>query len=236
MYDDFTRERFGSTSGTVLKPGLSAPNILSAPTLEELATQIDTRLAEVAAKTGNFRLDPDFADNMKETIVRFNQFAETGKDRDFRRGEAPMENTAPRPSGNDKPNKTMYPISLTGPYYAVHDRAGNPRYEWWPENQREVTGGRCEATADPGSLRRRELHRFAGRADLLGTRWDHRPGDYLRRYRRQECGHRAGQGSCVGSSGPLLMTMTIAMTVVVALAGTICALILFWPKGRTGRR
>ena len=119
VYDDFTRERFGSTSGTVLKPGLSAPNILSAPTLEELATQIDTRLAEVAAKTGNFRLDPDFADNMKETIVRFNQFAETGKDRDFRRGEAPMENTAPRPSGNDKPNKTMYPISLTGPYYAV---------------------------------------------------------------------------------------------------------------------
>ena len=119
VYDDFTRERFGSTGGTVLRPGLSAPHILSAPTLEALATQIDTRLAEAANRTGNFRLDPAFAENLRETIVRFNGFAETGMDLDFRRGESPMEQSARRRAGNDKPNKTMYPLSLTGPYYAV---------------------------------------------------------------------------------------------------------------------
>jgi 3-oxosteroid 1-dehydrogenase len=127
IYDQFCRERFGGERmGLIAKPGISVPYVLTAQTLEELAQVIDGRLAEIAEKTGNFRLDPMFAANLKETISRFNEFAETGKDLDFNRGEAPIESAffGLRREGNDKPNKTMYPISSQGPYYAVMLAAG----------------------------------------------------------------------------------------------------------------
>jgi 3-oxosteroid 1-dehydrogenase len=121
IYDQFTRDRFGTGSGVVLKPGISAPYVLTASTLEELTGIIDRRLSEIADRTGGFRLDAEFGPNLREAIARFNQFAETGKDLEFHRGEVPVEFAmfgARRP-GNDKPNVTMYPISATGPYYAV---------------------------------------------------------------------------------------------------------------------
>lgn len=64
--------------------------------------------------------------NLKETIARFNQFAESGVDLDFHRGETPIElaNYGKPVAGNDKPNRTMYPIRSTGPYYAVMTGAG----------------------------------------------------------------------------------------------------------------
>ena len=121
IYDQFCRDRFGGASGVVLKPGISAPYVLTAMTLPELTNLIDRRLAEIADKTGGFRLDDSFLTDLQETIARFNRFAETGKDLDFHRGEAPIESAmfgARRP-GNDKPNALMYPIAPTGPYYAV---------------------------------------------------------------------------------------------------------------------
>ena len=126
VYDQFTRERFGQTSGLAVRPGIKAPYILAGQTLEELAAAIDKRLAEIAGRTGNFRLDGTFAANLKETIVRFNQFAETGVDLDFHRGEAPIERAlfGKRRSGNDKPNKMMYPIRATGPFYGVMTAGG----------------------------------------------------------------------------------------------------------------
>jgi succinate dehydrogenase/fumarate reductase flavoprotein subunit len=123
IYDQFTRERFGGMTGAVVKPGVNAPYVLTGMTWEDLAKAIDDRLATLADKTGNFRLDSNFTANLKQTIARFNQFAETGKDLDFLRGESPMERSERR-SGNDKPNPTMYPISATGPYYAVLIAAG----------------------------------------------------------------------------------------------------------------
>jgi succinate dehydrogenase/fumarate reductase flavoprotein subunit len=120
IYDQSCRERFGATSGVIVRPGLNAPYVMSANTLDELTTVIDRRLERIAAKTGNYRLDPSFAANLKETIARFNQFAQTGKDLDFHRGESPIQlafHGSTKPNGF--PNITMKPISATGPYYAV---------------------------------------------------------------------------------------------------------------------
>ena len=126
VYDQFTRERFGDTSGLVARPGVTAPYVLSGQTREDLAAAIDKRLSEIADRTGHFRLDQNFVANLNETIARFNQFAETGKDLDFHRGEAPIEiaNYGPRRPGNDRPNMMMYPIRSTGPYYAVMTAGG----------------------------------------------------------------------------------------------------------------
>jgi succinate dehydrogenase/fumarate reductase flavoprotein subunit len=120
VYDQSCRERFGGTAGLIVRPGLNAPYVLSAQTLDELATVVDRRLAQIASKTGNYRLDPSFAANLKDTIARFNQFAMTGKDLDFHRGEAPIEFTFHGPpNGNTLPNYMMKPIASSGPYYAV---------------------------------------------------------------------------------------------------------------------
>ena len=126
IYDEFTRERFGETSGLILRPGLTGPYILTGQTLEELTAVIAKRLGEIADKTGGFTLDAAFLPNLKDTIARFNQFAETGKDLDFHRGEAPIEiaNFGERRPRNDKPNMMMYPISARGPYYAVMSAGG----------------------------------------------------------------------------------------------------------------
>jgi succinate dehydrogenase/fumarate reductase flavoprotein subunit len=126
IYDQFTRDRFGDTTGLVLRPGVSAPYVLSGQTLEELAATIDKRLAEIADRTGNFRIDRNFVPNVKDTIARFNGFAETGADLDFHRGEVPIEiaNFGARRPGNDKPNMMMYPIRDKGPYYAVMTAGG----------------------------------------------------------------------------------------------------------------
>jgi 3-oxosteroid 1-dehydrogenase len=112
----------------------NAPWLLSGNTLPELATAISKRLAEVAKYTGGFRLDESFADNLKATIERFNGFAETGVDRDFRRGTLPvLTEEGRRPKDNDKPNPHMYPISLKGPYYCIMvvsgtlDTSGGPK-------------------------------------------------------------------------------------------------------------
>jgi len=121
VFDDGCRERHGSGGGALPKPGVSAPYLLSGRTLEELTAAIEARLAELTPHIGNFQLDTGFRANLHESIVRFNQFAETGKDLDFHRGEAPIEFgfDGGRHPENDKPNQMMYPISLTGPFYAV---------------------------------------------------------------------------------------------------------------------
>jgi hypothetical protein len=120
IYDQSCRERFGGGSGAIVRPGLNAPYVVSGNTLDELTSAIEARLARIADKTGNYRLDPSFADNLKETVARFNQFATTGKDLEFHRGESPIQiafHGGPR--GNTSSNVTMKPISATGPYYCV---------------------------------------------------------------------------------------------------------------------
>ena len=73
------------------------------------------------------KLAPDFEKTLAATIQRFNGFASSGKDFDFKRGERQVEllfngSVAPSPSA---PNPTMFPISEEGPYYAALLTGGN---------------------------------------------------------------------------------------------------------------
>ncbi|MBP1745385.1 MAG: flavoprotein, similar to 3-ketosteroid 1-dehydrogenase, partial [Firmicutes bacterium] len=107
--------------------------IISGSSLDELAEGISVHLGSLSEHTGDFRLDPDFLKNLKETIAKFNGFAEKGKDEDFMRGEFNYDRewttfppTVPQdewpPSGSK--NYTMYPMSSVGPYYAIILAAG----------------------------------------------------------------------------------------------------------------
>jgi 3-oxosteroid 1-dehydrogenase len=141
IYDQSCRERFGNSpeaifEGLIVKAGVTAPYILSAQTLPDLANVIQKRLIEIADRTGNYQLEPDFIANLAQTVDRFNQFARTGVDLDFHRGEAPVELAFHgNPEGNTGPNVTMRPISPTGPYYAVMvgggtlDTKGGPKID-----------------------------------------------------------------------------------------------------------
>jgi len=113
--------------------GIPAPYIISGSTLDELAKNIDERLVKLSSKTGGFQLDSRFTDNLKRTVARFNDFAWTGIDDDFKRGEFDYDRewttfppTIPGvqwPPPNSK-NYTMYPLSEEGPYYAIILGAG----------------------------------------------------------------------------------------------------------------
>lgn len=115
------------------KKGETPSYLLTGNTLDELSTEISGRLAKLEPHTGGFSLAPDFTDRLKETVARFNEYAKTGKDLDFGRGEQTYDRewttyppkipdiTWPDPSS---PNYTMYPLSGQGPYYAIILGAG----------------------------------------------------------------------------------------------------------------
>jgi succinate dehydrogenase/fumarate reductase flavoprotein subunit len=102
-------------------PGVASPLVISGNTWEELAAAIDARLARYTAQTGNYRLDASFVANLKDTIARFNGFAASGVDLDFRRGETPIQVAwhGPARAGNTSGNPTMYPFASSGPYYCI---------------------------------------------------------------------------------------------------------------------
>ncbi len=77
-------------------------------------------------ETGDLRLSPDFAENLKATVSRFNGFARQGKDDDFHRGERQVELLFNGPTAaKTGKNPTMYPLSGKGPYYAALMTGGN---------------------------------------------------------------------------------------------------------------
>jgi len=113
--------------------GVVMPYIITGETWDALAAEIEKRLASIATHTGRFALDPDFLDNLKMTVERFNGFAKAGKDEDFHRGEFNYDKEwttfPPTVPGvewppKDTKNYTMYPLSDKGPYYAVILGAG----------------------------------------------------------------------------------------------------------------
>jgi 3-oxosteroid 1-dehydrogenase len=113
--------------------GMPAPYVIEGNTVDELGQKIDARLAQLATKTGGFRLDGSFIENLKQTLTRFNEFAKAGIDQDFHRGEfnydrewttfPPTIPGTPWPPEELK-NYTMHPLSETGPYYAIILGAG----------------------------------------------------------------------------------------------------------------
>jgi hypothetical protein len=115
--------------------GARAPYVLRGDTLEALSTAIDGRLARIESRTGGVRLDLEFPDRLAISIKRFNKHSESGIDPDFDRGGRLQDrlfharvwsfpNRATKWPLNDKPNVTMYPVSGSGPYYAILLAAG----------------------------------------------------------------------------------------------------------------
>ena len=113
--------------------GTPAAHVINGDTLDQLAHNIDERLAGLAPRIGGFRLDPSFAENLKQTVLRFNSYATSGSDSEFHRGDFPYDREwttfPPTVPGTKWPpegakNYTMYPLSESGPYHAVILGAG----------------------------------------------------------------------------------------------------------------
>jgi 3-oxosteroid 1-dehydrogenase len=111
----------------IVPPGTDDAHVIKGATLAALSEAIGERLARYAHVTGGLKLAPDFEKTLAASIQRFNGFAASGRDFDFRRGERQVEHlfngaVAPSPSA---PNPTMFPISEEGPFYAALLTGGN---------------------------------------------------------------------------------------------------------------
>ncbi len=119
-----------------LFPGISpippantdADHVIKGDTLDELAVNLAARLAKLTSHTGGVKLDASFLGNLKESVVRFNEFSKQGVDGDFARGATPAQIGfhlyGRKKDPSPHPNPTMYPISESGPYYAAILGAG----------------------------------------------------------------------------------------------------------------
>ena len=103
--------------------------VISGATLAELQSNLQQRLDSLAEQIPPYPLAESFADNLGQTLKRYNEFARNGKDDDFNRGGHPAEIewqayfSRPRAGMEDQvgdmPNATMHPFADKGPYYAV---------------------------------------------------------------------------------------------------------------------
>jgi len=133
IYDQRSAEGFAGVYPIPADPE-NTNYVIRGDSLDDLAGNIEKRLAEIAAQTGGVALAPSFSANLEKTITRFNGFAKSGKDEDFQRGKAaydsewhqvfsPMKADSGWPA-NDGPSITMHPIRDEGPYYAMILAAG----------------------------------------------------------------------------------------------------------------
>jgi hypothetical protein len=105
----------------IVPPGTDDSHVIRGETWEELHHEIAKRLLRYAAVTGGLVLSADFLQNLEATAARFNQFAQTGRDEDFHRGERLVEQLF-NGGVKEEPgriNPTMYPLSERGPYCAA---------------------------------------------------------------------------------------------------------------------
>ncbi|HZL54622.1 MAG TPA: FAD-dependent oxidoreductase [Solirubrobacteraceae bacterium] len=109
-------------AGNFIPPlGADSKYLLSADTLEGLVGALQERLATLSKASGGIELASDFLAKLTATIERFNEFAQSGVDEDFHRGESAIElfMHGERAADNDLPNPTLYPLAAEGPYYAT---------------------------------------------------------------------------------------------------------------------
>jgi 3-oxosteroid 1-dehydrogenase len=108
--------------------------VISGQTIQELGANIRARVASLSSQLGIFSIADSFETNLVATITKFNGFANSGIDSDFKRGfytydtiwypifSPPQKGT--KWPANDKPNITMYPFTAQGPYYCILIGAG----------------------------------------------------------------------------------------------------------------
>jgi 3-oxosteroid 1-dehydrogenase len=147
----------------IVPPGTHDDHVIRGATLDDLARRVSERLAKYARHTGDLKLTADFVTNLAASIKRFNDFARSGKDLDFHRGERPVELlfNGPAAAAPAAPNPTMFPIDEAGPFYAALMTGGNLDTKGGPKtspdgrvldtNDRPIAGlygvGNCVASA-----------------------------------------------------------------------------------------
>jgi 3-oxosteroid 1-dehydrogenase len=108
--------------------GLDLKYLIEGKDLDDLASKIKKRVEKLTPHIGSFRVDETFAQGLKDTFLRFNEFARNGQDLDFQRGDFAYDrewgSVLPTKPGINWPedktkNYTMYPLSEEGPYYAA---------------------------------------------------------------------------------------------------------------------
>jgi succinate dehydrogenase/fumarate reductase flavoprotein subunit len=129
VFDQRSRELF---AGQMHMPPLGATEdyVIQAATLPALATAIQGRLDALADKIGPRPLAADFLKGLQAQVAQFNADAKAGVDSQFHRGLYPydvdwhrhidsVERTDTKWPPNPGPNYTIYPLSETGPYFAI---------------------------------------------------------------------------------------------------------------------
>ena len=128
VYDGRLQENWGNRFPFPEDPS-TAPYVLTADSLEELAALIDERVQSLAAVTGGVKVSENFAETFAAEVAKFNEYATTGEDLDFQRGQFGYDVDVPGgpfaknptieyPSA-DQANVAMYPLRAKGPYYAM---------------------------------------------------------------------------------------------------------------------
>jgi 3-oxosteroid 1-dehydrogenase len=123
IWDQRSQDHSASTEygRLIVPPGTDDAHVIRGETWEELERAIENRLRRHDGVTGGLQLSPDFLQNLKGTLARYNEFARIGHDADFHRGERLVEqlfNGIVKEEA-DRKNPTMYPIREYGPYYAA---------------------------------------------------------------------------------------------------------------------
>jgi 3-oxosteroid 1-dehydrogenase len=127
LFDERSIDAFGGAFPFPASKG-EQPYLIEGKSWDEVFAGITARLAKVKGRTGNVALAPEFADNAKAAIGRFNGYAKAGKDPEYDRGlhlydrewhllfSARRQGT--KQPENPYPNVTMHPFAPKGPYYA----------------------------------------------------------------------------------------------------------------------
>ncbi|HSV71535.1 MAG TPA: FAD-dependent oxidoreductase [Methylibium sp.] len=169
IWDQRSQQHSASTDygRLIVPPSADDRHVIKGQTLEELAAAIADRLRKYQAVTGGLALADDFLMKLRATIGRYNDFARSGVDLDFHRGDRMVEKMF-NGEVKDEPgraNPTMWPLSAEGPYYAALvtggtlDTKGGPKTN--PDGQvldvsnRPIPGlygvGNCVASASGGA-------------------------------------------------------------------------------------
>jgi len=116
IYDERSRELFEgpfkSLGGPIPNYGSDDDCVIIGSTVTELTRGIRDKLLQVEP---NFFLDQHFESNLEAQLSRFNSYAKSGIDLEFKRGDNVAQYCwhVPRVSDNELPNKTMHPIDTS---------------------------------------------------------------------------------------------------------------------------